>query len=241
MIYTRPFITTKFIGYAGDSRRTEVSLAVQLVDAFFDDPPDVSVSVKLKELPDIRPLRGQSGFYCFEGRETVIIDGVTRNRTPIPNGNYTLLVEPDPLAGNTYFLQPRLVGDVWTGNFERPIVIPVPGPQSPLEIVTFAPTPSYSFPANATLARGIVRQAGVGVPNTVVTTTYDEVDPADPTLTIPVDIETLTDREGEFVLFFQRLPAKTQAITISVRGTAVQIPAVITEGTTLKNQVLNLP
>src|SRR6185369_9805900 len=141
----------------------------------------------------------------------------------------------------TYFLQPRLVGDVWTGNFERPIVIPVPGPQSPLEVVTFAPTPSYPFPANATLVRGIVRQAGVGVPNTVITTTYDEVDPADSTLTIPVDIETLTDREGEFVLFFQRLPAKTQAITISVRGTAVQIAVVITEGTTLKNQVLNLP
>jgi len=99
-------------------------------------------------------------------------------------------------------------------------------------------------PACSTRPRTSVAFAGngyAGVPNTVVTTTYDEVDPADPTLTIPVDIETLTDREGEFVLFFKRLPAKTQAITVKVRGTAVQIAVVITEGQTLPNQVLNLP
>ena len=241
MIHTRPFITKKFIGYAGDSRRTQVSLAVRVIDSFFEEPADVPLRVSLKELPDVRTLRGQSGFYCFEGQETVVIDGVTRNRTPIPNGNYTLLVEPDPLSGSRFFLQPRLVGDPWTGNFERPIVIPVPGPLSPLEIITFAPTPAYPFPANATLVRGKVQQAGAGAPNIVVTTTYDEVDPADPTLTIPEDIETLTDREGEFVLFFKRLPAKTQAITVRVRGTAVQIAVVITEGETLSNQVLNLP
>jgi hypothetical protein len=67
------------------------------------------------------------------------------------------------------------------------------------------------------------------------------VDPADPALQIARDVETLTDREGEYALFFKRLPNKTQAINIRVRGTAVQIPVVITEGTTLKNQVLVLP
>lgn len=241
MIYTRPFITTKFIGYSGDSRTREVSLAVRVVDAFTEEQANVTLSVKLKELPDARTLKGQRGFYCFDGRETVRINGTTIVRTTIPNGNYTLVVQPDPISGNQFFLQPRLVGQAWTSNFERAIVLPMPDPLNPLELVTLAPTPAYPFPANATLVRGMVLQAGAAAPDVVVTTTYDEVDPLDPSLTIPKTVETLTDRAGEFVLFFKRLPLNTQAITVSVRGTAVQIAVVITEGTTLKNQVLNLP
>jgi hypothetical protein len=241
MIYTRPFITRKFIGYAGDSRRTQVTLAVQVVDSFTDLYPEVPLSVRLKELPDIKTVRGARGFYCFEGRETVTIDGVEINRSPIPDGNYTLVVQPDQISGNQFFLQPRLVNQPWTNNFERPVVLPMPNPLNPLEIVRFAPTPAYPFPANATLVRGLVRQGAAGVPNVVVTSTYNEVDPADPALQIARVVETLTDREGEYALFFKRLPNKTQAINIRVRGTAVQIPVVITEGTTLKNQVLVLP
>ena len=241
MIHTRPFITKKLIGYAGDSRRTQVTLAVQVIDSFTELPLELPLSIRLKELPDIKTLRGQRGFYCFEGRETVTIDGTVINRTPIPDGNYTLVVQPDPAAGNIHFLQPRQVGQPWTGNFERPVVLPLPNPLNPLEVVTFAPTPAYPFPANATLVRGLVRQGGAAVPNVVVTSTYDEVDPLDPSLTVSRDVETLTDREGEYALFFKRLPDRTQAITVRVRGTAVQIPIVITEGTTLKNQVLNLP
>lgn len=241
MIHTRPFITKKFIGYAGDSRRTQVSLTVRVVDSFTKLPPDVPLKVSLKQLPDVQTLRGQSGFYCFEGRETITIDGTVINRTPIPDGNYTLVVQPDPISGNQFLLQPRLVGQPWTNNFERPVVLPMPNPLNPLEVVTLAPTPAYPFPANATLVRGLVRQGGTAVPNVVVTSTYQAVNPADPALTIPRDVETLTDREGEFALFFEQLPLKTQAITIRVRGTAVQIAVVITEGTTLKNQVLNLP
>lgn len=242
MIHTRPFITTKFIGHAGDSRRTDVSLAVQVVDAFTELQPEVALRVRLKELPDIRPLRGHSGFYCFEGRETVTINGTVVNRNPIPDDNYTLVVQPDPLAGNQFFLQPRQIGQPWTNNFERPIVLPMPNPLNPLEVVTFAPTPAYPFPANATLVRGVVRQGGAAVPEAVVSTEYDEVDPLDPTLTVQRDIETLTDREGEFALFFKRLPQKTQAIQLTAtKGTQVQVGVVITEGQTLKNQVLNLP
>jgi hypothetical protein len=241
MIYTRPFITKKFIGYAGDSVRTQVTLAVQVVDSFTELYPEAPLSVRLKELPDIKALRGQRGFYCFEGRETITIDGAVINRSPIPDGNYTLVVQPDQTLGNGFFLQPRQVGQPWTNNFERPVVLPMPNPLNPLEIVTFAPTPAYPFPANATLVRGLVRQAGAGVPNAVVTSTYDEVEPADPSVTVVRNVETLTDREGEYALFFKRLPDKTQAITVRVRGTAVQLPVVITEGTTLKNQVLTLP
>ena len=75
-----------------------------------------------------------------------------------------------------------------------------------------------------------------------VSTTYNEVDPNDSTLTVPVHVETMTDRAGEFVLFFKSLPQKTQPVLITATKGADQdqIARVITEGTTLKNQVLDL-
>ncbi|HEV8430481.1 MAG TPA: hypothetical protein VGQ41_21440 [Pyrinomonadaceae bacterium] len=243
MIYTRPYITKKFIAYAGDSRTIDVTLAVRVIDAFTKDPPLVPLNVRLKELSRIRPLRGESGFYCFAGTETVTIDGTTIIRNPIPNGNYTLLVEPDPTSGNQFNLQPRQVGQPWTTTFERPIVLPLPNPLQPLEVVTLSPTAAYPFPGNTTLVRGTVKKFGVAVGAAVVSTTYDQVDPADTTQTIPVDIETITDPAGEYVLFFKSLPAKTQNLTIvaTKNGDQNQITPVIIEGSTLKNQHITFP
>jgi hypothetical protein len=243
MIYTRPYITKKFIAYAGDSRTTDVTLVVRVMDTFTEKPPQVPLTVRLKELPQIRPLRGQSGVYCFEGTKTVVIDGVTIITNVIPNGNYTLLVEPDPTSGNQFNLQPRQVGQPWTTTFERPIVLPLPNPLQPLEVVAFSPTPAYPFPANATLVRGTVKRFGVAVGAAVVSTTYDQVDPADTTQTISVDIETMTDPAGEYVLFFKSLPAKTQNLTIvaTKNGDQNQITPTITEGSTLKNQHITFP
>lgn len=243
MIYTRPYITKKFIAYAGDSRTTDVTLAVRVLDAFTEEPARVPLNVRLKELPKIRPLRAESGVYCFQGTETVIIDGTTIISNPIPNGNYTLVVEPDPTSGNQFNLQPRQPGQPWTITFERPIVLPLPNPLQPLEVVTLSPTPAYAFPANATLVRGTVKKFGVAVGAAVVRTTYDQVDPADTTQTIPVDIETITDPAGEYVLFFKGLPAKTQNLTIvaTKNGDQNQITPVINEGSTLKNQHITFP
>lgn len=243
MIYTRPYITKKFIAYAGDSRTSDVTLAVRVMDAFTGEPALVPLRVRLKELPRIRPLRGESGFYCFEGTETVILNGTTIISNPIPNGNYTLVVEPDPTSGNQFNLQPRQVGQPWTTTFERPIVLPLPNPLQPLEVVTLSPTPAYPFPANATLVRGTVKRFGVAVGAAVVRTTYNKVDPTDTTQQIPVQIETITDPAGEYVLFFKSLPAKTQNLTIvaTKNGDQNQITSVITEGSTLKDQHITFP
>lgn len=246
MIYTRPFITKKFIAYGGDSRTTDVTLAVRVNDAFTGEPPQVPLSVKLKELPKIRPIRGESGVYCFEGTKTVIIDGITVITNLIPNGNYTLLVEPDPTSGNQFNLQPRQLGQPWTATFERPIVLPLPNlpnPLQPLEVVTLSPTPAYPFPANTTLVRGTLKKFGVDVGAAVVSTTYDQVDPADTTQTISADIETITDPAGEYVLFFKSLPAKTQNIKIVAKkdGDQKQITPTITEGSMLKKQNITFP
>jgi hypothetical protein len=243
MIYTRPYTTKKFVAYAADSRTTDVTLVVRVIDAFTEKPAQVSLSVRLKELPQIRPLRGESGVYYFVGTEQVVIDGTTIISNPIPNGNYTLVVEPDPASGNRFNLQPRQLGQPWTTKFERPIVLPLPNPLQPLEVVTLSPTPAYPFPANATLVRGTVKKFGVAVGAAVVSTTYDQVDPADTTQTIPVDIETITDPAGEYALFFKSLPARTQNLTIvaTKNGDQNQITPTIIEGSTLKNQHLTFP
>jgi len=254
MIYTRPFITKKFIAFAGDSRRTDLSLAVLVNDAFtrrlefdgitFQDvlqQPLIRVDVSLKELPDFKPIRGAGGSYCFEGTETVTIDGNVVVRVAIPNGNYTLIIKPDSTSGNFYNLQPR-PGDPWTDAFERPITLPMPNPLLPLETVTLSPTPAFPFPANATLVRGRVIQNGAPLPLAVVDATYNEVDPNDTSLTVPWQIETISDREGEFVLFFKNLPTRTQPVLVRATKGADQdqVATVITEGTTLNNQVLDL-
>lgn len=243
MIYTRPFITKRFIAYAGDSYRTELSLAVGVVDAFTEQQPAVALSVRLKELPEVPSVRTDRGFFCFQGREIVTLAGIPITRIIIPDGNYTLVVEPDLTSGNWFYLEPRPPAP-WTNTFERPVVLPVPNPLRPLEEVRLAPTPAYPFPANATLVRGTVTQGAAGsVPDAVVSCTYEQTDPADTTQTIFEDVETLSNREGEYVLFFKSLPLNTQQITLTASkgGNQVQKQVVITEGKTLTSQILDLP
>jgi hypothetical protein len=241
MIYTRPFATMRFIAYEGDTFTTELPLVVQVLDAFNRQAPEVQLNVRLKQLPRIKPIRSQSGFYCFEKRRVEIINGQPTSNE-IPDGNYTLLVEPDPTSGNWYNLQPKQAADPWTTTFERPIVLPMPDPLNPLETVALSPTPAYPFPGNATLVRGKVFRAGVEVPTAEVTADYDEVDPLDTTQTVPVHVETITDRSGEYVLFFKKLPAKQQFVVLQAaeNGPPSQITVQITEGTTLTKQNLTL-
>jgi hypothetical protein len=59
----------------------------------------------------------------------------------------------------------------------------------------------------------------------------------------PVSVRTLTDREGEFVLFFKRLPAATQnniVVRADKDGAQDQQAVTITEGKALKDVHLDL-
>jgi len=242
MIYTRPFITKRFVAYEGDSHRSELSLAVRVFDDFTEEQPQVQLLVKLKELPDAKPFRSDRGLFLFEGRESVTVQGVELPRVTIPNGNYTLVVQPDLSGGNWFNLLPE-PGGTWTNTLERPIVLPLP-PLRPLQDVRLSPKSSYPFPANATLVRGKVTQGGGNVADAVVSTTYQQVDKDDTTQTAPKVVETLTDREGEFVLFFKKMPNKTQSIRLNADKDGQHFqqpqPVVITEGKTLKDQILPL-
>lgn len=226
MIYTRPFRAARFIAHAGDSRLNQLSLVVRALDSFTEEAPHVAVSVRLKELPRTVPVRNQSGFLCFE-----------RITTP---GPYILIFELDRTTSDWYYLESN--APVWNDTFERTVNLPMLDPKSPVETVTFAPKSSYPFPANATLVRGKVTQGAVNVEGAIVSTTYQHVDPPGAPSS-PVSVRTLTDREGEFVLFFKRLPNATQMITLTADKLGASVPqtVTITEGTTRKGVQLNLP
>lgn len=236
MNYTRPFITGRFIAYGGpsfggDSWSNELSLAVLVLDSFTEEPPQTAIRVRLKEMPRVIPIRNQSSYFCFEGIKEP--------------GPYTLVLEPDRTTSDLYYLDPT--GAVWSDTFERIINLPMPNPKSPVELATFSPKTSYPFPSNATLVRGKVTQGGAGVQNAIVSTTYQSVPKglpnAPPAPAGALTVRTLTDREGEFVLFFKRLATKTQTIPVraSKAGAPVQQSVLITDGTTRKDVQLVLP
>jgi hypothetical protein len=222
MIYQRPFVTSTFVAYEGDLHSRSLSLAVRLVDDFTRRPPDVRLRVSLRPalaiIPIPRSVRGASGVYCFEDAA---------------NGNYMLSIETEGSTSPIYLTAPVLVT----------IPLPaLPDPTIPLLEVTLSPSSAYPFPGDATLVRGVVTSTAMpnGLPDAVVSTTYDQVDPADEFLTLPANITTRTDADGQFALFFRRLPATSQQVTVTaVQGpNEVQANIIIAEGTT---QMLSLP
>jgi hypothetical protein len=159
----------------------------------------------------------------------------------IEPGAYTLVFKPDRTNSDWYYLESTAAD--WSDTFERTINLPRPDPKSPLEIAAFVPRSSYPFPDNATLVRGKVTRGVTNVEGVIVSTTYQHEDPPG-TPSSPVSVRTLTDREGEFVLFFKRLPGKTQSITLTAAEGLIQAPpqtVPITEGTTRKDVLFNLP
>ena len=230
MSFTRPFITTRFIDYdqgkPGEpvSYSHQLSIAFRAVDEYTEAQLDTPMRVRLKGIPRSRALRNLSGHFCFEGL------------TP---GNYQLVIEPDPLTANSFFVKP-LQGP-WTDIFEIPIVVVA---NVLLNFaLTLSPRPSYPFDPNATLVRGTVTQGAPAVANAVVSSTYDQVNPQDTTQTVKKTVETLTNQDGEYALFFKRLPLRTQQVTVNAAkgGKQTQDSVLITEGTTRKALLLNLP
>ncbi len=219
MSYARPFVTPSFTAYAGDSQTKDLSLAVNVVDTFTDLPAAVKLRVLLKERKQSKAIFNLRGLFCFE---------------EVPDGHYTLVTEPDRVTADWFFLEPA-PGDPWPSGFESKVTLPVKGAQAPLVDVLLAPNPSYPFPPGATLLRGRVTHGGANHPAAggVVSVDYDQADPQDPQhQTVVATIATQTDADGEYVLFFQELPAANQAVTVvaAFNGQQLQHQANIREG-----------
>ena len=240
MPYTRPFVTRSLISYAGDSSQRRLALAVRPIDTFTGIPATAPMRIELKELPNARATRNQSGFFCFEGREDK-----NGNEMIYKAGDYTLIVEPDSAVADWFFLEPA-PGQAWSFEFTRKITLPMKAPRTPEEPIRWAPSPSYPFPYNSTLVRGTVVQGGGPDPQklagVVVSTTYKQTDPQDTSATKDHPIETQSDNKGEFVLFFQALPGATQQISLTAvkNGQQIQQQANIMEGTAT-NEVVVFP
>lgn len=241
MAYTRPFRTSRWIAHAGDSRPRRLRLAVQPTDTFTGQPVRVPLRVAIQELPRLKPTLNPSGFYCFHDFEAA-----AGNPGTVPDGDYTLVVEPDPLRADWYFLEPE-PGGSWTFAFTRPVTLPLPDPRHPVLPLRLAPNPDYPFPGQATLIRGAVFREGNGpgaaLPGVTLRTTYDRTDPNDPGASVPRTLETQSDRRGQFVLFFTALPAATQEVSVQAALTDPPIhqPTTIREGRTTHNVILRIP
>jgi|RhiMetdeSRZDD1v2_1073273.scaffolds.fasta_scaffold154229_2 hypothetical protein len=233
MSFTRPYVTAHFIDFQlGDAHGHGLSIALRPIDEFTRDQIETPLGVKIKERPGLKALRNLSGFLCFEDLE--------------PN-EYTLLVDPDPAIVDWFYVKPPQ-GD-WTDKFEFPVDV-VANTVSSFDLHLVPRPSSYPFPPTATLVRGIVTQGSPnGVANAVVRATYEEVDPEDPTQQVLRTVEALTDGNGEYVLFFKRLPLVREgdqdltADLVAVKGPIQSQTAkeVIKEGKTLRANPLDLP
>jgi len=221
MSLTLPFRTASFTVYGIDDPRSHaVSLAVRVLDEFTQEAVITPVRVTLaqkqaanRKFEERTPFRNQSGDFCFEGQ---------------PNGNYSLLVEPDPVS-DYFFLHPE-PSQPWLDTFRRDVVLPIAG--GPGLVVTMAPKPGYPFPAGTTLLRGrVLGASGVPVNRTSVSADYTHPQPtvADPQHVVTLTAETRTDRQGYFTLFFRSLSSSPTNISVTAR-----------DGVRVKNQAVQI-
>jgi hypothetical protein len=211
-------VTSTFVSYQADTSRRQASLVVAAIDDFTNEPPRAALRVALKEQPRRAPARNPSGHYVF---------------FDLADGDHTLVVEPDPVNADWFFLRPT-GSDNWTTAFERTVTLPKADPLAPLEHIVLTPKPTYPFPAGTTLVLGSVSQGAARVPLAVITTSYERVKKDDPDDTETVDLATATDRTGFFVLSFHSLKDKRQDIEVTATLGAASATATvsITEGKT---------
>lgn len=130
--------------------------------------------------------------------------------------------------------------DPLDNNFNTPesIIIAL---KNPVVEINLRPAPAYPFPENATLVRGLViwgsgKKKGLPVDNANIKV-------------VGTDIETITDKNGEFVLYFSGIDNEDIVIEISkesyppkpVSTTAKKDTITVVEGETLYLGVITFP
>jgi hypothetical protein len=227
MTYQRPFVTRSYTAYAGDSRTRHLSLAVRLVDEFDDGVYFPNTNVFLRELRAFKrygPIKNGDNYYCFVGVE---------------QGTYTVTIDL-PASRRGWFNLRRMDGGL-SPTLVHPVDIPLSVPLNPWVSPFFlSPTPSYAFPKLATLVRGSLRSGQPSALQPVngarVRTVYQHTHPSDPDQSVAWTIDTLSDRHGEFVLFFRAMYASAQIIEVVAEsaGQSGTQPATVIQGQTTK-------
>lgn len=128
----------------------------------------------------------------------------------LADGNYNIIIESD-----LYFSE------------EMAVAVPRPDPKNPAIEITLKPRPSYPFPNNATLVRGVLSNAGP-ITNAAVKV-------------IGKTIETITDERGEFILYFKGIKKEDITIEIKKNGNTKTINATIEEGKMVSKGIITFP
>jgi hypothetical protein len=101
-------------------------------------------------------------------------------------------------------------------------------PKDPAINLELIPNPSYPFGTYATLARAIVESANGPVADATV-------------LVVAKPIATVTNSEGEFVLYFKGIKTESINIEITKDGDTKTVAATIEEGKTVSLGVIGFP
>jgi hypothetical protein len=93
-------------------------------------------------------------------------------------------------------------------------------PKDPVIEVILKPAPSYPFPSNATLIRGVISNPDL---NMIKNLKIKAIEP---------NLETTTDEKGEFVLYFRNMKNKDITIEISKNSLSKTVNTSLDEGKT---------
>ncbi|HWP92885.1 MAG TPA: carboxypeptidase-like regulatory domain-containing protein [Thermodesulfobacteriota bacterium] len=185
-----------------------------------------------------------SEFTAYEGEKIItvlslavrLIDDFTEEETI---GNVKVTIKEGDIKAFKNLSGYYLFKDMNPGNYnfavgsdfylpeEMAVNLPQPDPKNPVVEVTLKPKPSYPFPRNATLVRGLVSDG-----NPVVDADVSVVGKT---------IETKTDEKGEFVLYFKGI--KQEAITVEVKkgGNTKSVNTTVEEGKTVSLGIVSFP
>ncbi|NIM17837.1 MAG: hypothetical protein GTO45_38160 [Candidatus Aminicenantes bacterium] len=158
-------VSHNYILFSGREITRKVLLVVALTDRYTGSQPsgDPDVFINTKYKP-MNAIRNPSGYYVF---------------TRLPEGEFVVNVESPH-----YFAEQKTLTLSDLGGLDT---------MNPVFDIILEPNPSYPFPANATLIRGMVRDTqGHPIPGAQVEITGRKNG-------------TQTTRKGEFVLFFNKL------------------------------------
>lgn len=129
----------------------------------------------------------------------------------------------DLTAGNyTVVIEPDLY-------FPEEITVDISSldPKNPVIEIVLKPRPAYPFPGNATLLRGLVSDTGPVV-NAVLKV-------------VGKTIETITDKSGEFVLYFKEDMDGNITFEIKKYGYTKSVDATIKEWETISMGIISFP
>ncbi|WP_406661838.1 hypothetical protein V7O66_04790 [Methanolobus sp. ZRKC3] len=181
---------TPHITYLDKVISTNLSLAVWVTDNYTEKKPIGGIKVKIKDA-QIKAIKNPSGYYCFND---------------LNPGSYIVNIDSD------YYFQEEVkveVPSISDSNRKNPVVE-----------ISMKPRPSYPFPKNSTLVRGLISNGDTVAAEVKI---VDEIP------------ETLADDRGEFVLYIKEA-VKDKKINIQI--TKNQISKMV--GTTTEGKSISI-